>query len=349
MAQKQVTLLRRKPSQRLIQCLKASDLTWDDSNQAQIPLGLATVGLLSSLIVILLNALVVISFKKRKELQRNSSMLLSSLAVADLLIGALFISTWIIVDLQVIEQVSVERVCTLLQIKTNLMACFLFSSLLHLAAIAWERYVAIRRWVDYKIIVTKARLKTLAILAWFAAIVIAFPALVMELMGIDIKVLKAWIIVGNVFGATTLLYIVYFYAMICFGIRKRKTSDFSQVRALVQAKLQSKVTKTTGLITAALFFTIIVAGILFSLRLILPAIRTNFVFQFIGTLFQLNSLLNPLIYFYRDRLFRKAVLELLKIKKHRPIQARDSAERFRPRPVILKSMGNIQRGKPETP
>ena len=342
-----VTSTKTKPA---FNCLKASDLTWDDSNQAQIPLGLATVGLLSSLIVILLNALVIISFKRRKELQKNSHILSSSLAVADLLIGALFISTWIIVDLQVIQQVSVEQVCMLLVIKTNLTACFLFSSVLHLAAIAWERHVAIRRWVAYKIIVTKARQKTLAILAWLAAIVITFPALVMELIGIDIKVLKAWIIVGNVFGATTFLCIVYFYVMVCLGIRKRKTSDFSHVQALVQAKLQSKVTKTTGLITAVqLFFTIIVAGILFSLRTILPAIRTNFVLQFLGTLFQLNSLLNPLIYFYRDRLFRKAVLELLKIKKHRPIQARDSAERFRPRPVILKSMGNIQRGKPETP
>ena len=212
------TSTKTKPA---FNCLKASDLTWDDSNQVKMSLGLATVGLLPSLIIILLNALVIIAFKKRKELQKNSSMLLSSLAVADLLIGALFISTWIIVDLQVIEQVSVERVCTLIQINTNLMACFLFSSLLHLTAIAWERYVAIRRWVDCKNIVTKARLKTLAILAWLAAIVITFPALVMELMGIDIKVLKAWIVVGNVFGATAFLCIVYFYVMVCLGIRKR--------------------------------------------------------------------------------------------------------------------------------
>ena len=157
------------------------------------------------------------------------------------------------------------------------------------------------KWVDYKVsckvIVTKARLKTLAVLAWLAAIAITFPVLVMELVGIDIKVLSTWIIVGNVCGAITFLCIVYFYIMVCLGIRKRKTSDFSQVRALVQAKLQSRVTKTTGLITAALFFTIIVAGILFSLRTILPAIRTKFVLQIVGTLFQLNSVLNPLLYF----------------------------------------------------
>ena len=326
-------------------CPEVPDIPRKDPSVLILPLTLVTVGLLSSLTIILLNAVVIIAFKQRKELQKNSSVLLSSLAIADLLIGAIYISTWVIIALEIIGQDSVERICTLLVINTNMIVCLVFSYLYHLTAIAWERYVAIRKWVDYKIIVTKTRIKTLAILAWFAAIVITFPVLVMELMGIDIKVLSTWIIVGNFCGATSFLCIVYFYIMVCLGIRKRKTSDCNHVTALVQAKLQSKVTKTTGLITAALFFTIVVAGILFSLRVILPAFRTNFLLQTVGTLFQLNSLLNPLIYFYRDRLFRKAVLELLRIKKPRPIQARDSAERFRPRPVVLRSMGNIQREK----
>ena len=126
-------------------CHKASDLAWDDSSQVKLPLGLVAVGLLSSLIIILLNALVIIAFKTRKELQKNSHILLCSLAVTDLLLDAIFILTWAIVDLRIIGQVSVERVCTLLVINTNLIACLLFSSLYRLTAIAWERYVAIRK------------------------------------------------------------------------------------------------------------------------------------------------------------------------------------------------------------
>ena len=137
----------------------------------------------------------------------------------------------------IIGQVSVERVCTLLVINTNLMACLLFSSLYHLTAIAWERYVAIRKCVEYKIIVAKGRLKRLAMVAWLAAIVTTFPVLIMELMGINSKVLQIWIIVGNVCGATTFVFIVYSYIMVWLGIRKRKTSDFCQVKALVQTKL----------------------------------------------------------------------------------------------------------------
>ena len=188
--------------------------------------------------------------------------------------------------------------------------------------------MAIRKWVDYKITVTKTRLKRMAIVAWLAAIVITFPVLIMELMSIDIKVLNTWIIVGNVCGATSFLLIVYFYTMVCLGIRKRKTSDFGQVQALVQAKLQSKVTKTTGLITAALFLTLILASVLFSLGMIFPAFRTILVFQIGGTLFQLNSVINPLVYFYRDRLFRKAVLELLGMKNHDPVYRRNRTKIF---------------------
>ena len=146
----------------------------------------------------------------------------------------------------------------------------------------------------------------------------------------------------NVCGATSFLLIVYFYIMVCLGIRKRKTSDFSEVTALVQAKIQSKVTKTTALITAALFFTIMLAGVLQSLRMLLPVFCTNFLLQIVGTLFQLNSVMNPSVYFYRDRHFRKAVLELLRIKKPQPIQVRDGAEHFRRRQDMFRSMANVQ-------
>ena len=139
---------------------------------------------------------------------------------------------------------------------------------------------------------------------------------------------ETWIIVGNVWGAATFVFIVYFYIIVWLGIRKRKTSDFGQVKALEQAKLQSKVVKTTGLITAALFFTIILAIVLFSLRIILPAFPRNFPMPIEGTLFQLNSVINPLVYFYRDRLFRKAVLELLRMKNPDQVHLRNRAEIF---------------------
>ena len=104
-------------------------------------------------------------------------------------------------------------------ISVNVFACFMFTSLYHLMAIAWERYVAVRKWKEYKVIVTKRRLTYLAIFAWLAAIVTTFPVLIMNAVAVNIKVLKTWILVGNVCGAVTFLAIVYFYIMVYLGVR----------------------------------------------------------------------------------------------------------------------------------
>jgi len=292
---------------------------------------LVAIEMTASTIIILLNTLVIIAVKQRKELQKNSNILLSSMAVADLLVGVIFIPMSFNAVLSIIHQVSLEHFCMFNSISVNLMACFMFSSLYHLMAIAWERYTAIRKWKEYKVIVTKRRLTYLAIFAWLAAIVTTFPVLIMDTVGVNTKVLKTWILVGNVCGAVTFLAIVYFYIMVYLGVRKRKTSEISQVTVRVQAKLQSKVAMTTGLITLTLLVTTVLAFFFLGLRIIFPALHTLLLFRFSGTLFQLNSLINPLLYCYRDHRFRNAVLELLRIRKPPAIQPTDGAVRFRKR------------------
>ena len=49
------------------------------------------------------------------------------------------------------------------------------ATLHHLTIIAWERYVAIQKWMDYKILVTNSRVKNLAIAAWIPAIFPVVP------------------------------------------------------------------------------------------------------------------------------------------------------------------------------
>ena len=284
---------------------------------------LIAIASIASAITMLLNTLVIIAVSQRNELQKNSNILLSSLAVADLLRGVLFIPVLSVTAIFLLDaQVSLDHLCTLHIIIANLMAFLVFSSLYHLTAVAWERYIAIRKWVEYKVIVTRKYLKNLAIFAWLSAIVTTIPLLTMELAGLDIKVLKAWILVANVCGAVTFLAIVYFYIMVYLGVRKRKTSEISQVTSLVQAKLQSKVAMTTGLMTITLLFTTVLAGFLFSLRVLFPTLRTTLFILILGTLFQLNALINPLLYCYRDRHFRNALLELLKIKNPQAIMPR---------------------------
>ena len=130
--------------------------------------------------------------------------------------------------------------------------------------------------------------------------------------------------------ALSFITFVCLYAMVYIGVRKRRTNEIAQVTALVQAKLEAKVAKTTALLTAAVILTLILGGVLTVLGDIFPVFRENSTFRVAETLLQLNSLMNPLIYCYRDRRFRKAILELLRIKKPRATKpTSDHPARFR--------------------
>ena len=84
-----------------------------------------------------------------------------------------------------------------------------------------------------------------------------------------------------------------------------------QVAGLVQANQDKKVGTTTGLLTLVLLFSF-VPGIIVSSSV---ALRTSTSIRVSELLMQVSSLVNPLLYCYRDLRFRKAALELLRIKK----------------------------------
>ena len=325
-------------------CPSEPEFTWNlhDTTFSWI---LAAIILTASPITVLLNALVIIAVKQRKELQKRSNIVLSSMAIADLLVGAVSMPISATVDLLIIHQVYLERVCALNTGNIALMECFLFSSLFHLIVIAWERNIAVTKWIDYMVIVTNSRLKKLAIIAWLAAIFISLPLAVMFGIGAPFEVQKIWYMMASLCIALSVIAIVCLYVMVYIGVRKRRTKEIAQVTALVQAKLETKVAKTTGLLTAAVIFTLILGGVLTVLGDIFPVFRKNSTFRIAETLLQLNSLMNPVIYCYRDRRFRKAILELLRIKKPQatqPTRARDDAARLRKRKDKFGSVEDVQ-------
>ena len=325
-------------------CPSEPNFTWNlhDTTLTWI---LAAIILTASPITVLLNALVIIAVKQRRELQKRSNIVLCSMAIADLLVGALAMPISAAVDLLTIHQVYLETVCTLYTVNIALMECFVFSSLYHLVVVAWERYTAIRKWIDYMVIATCGRLKKLAIIAWMAAILVSLPLAVMFGIGAPFEVQKIWYMMASLCIAFSVIAIVCLYVMVYIGVRKRRTKEIAQVTALVQAKLETKVAKTTGLLTAAVIFTLILGGVLTVLGDIFPVFRENSTFRIAETLLQLNSLMNPVIYCYRDHRFRKAILELLRIKKPQatqPTRACDDAARFRKRKDKFGSVEDVQ-------
>ena len=214
-----------------------------------------------------------------------------SLAITDLLVGAVNMPLSAAISLLVVHQTWLEHVCLLDILNVYSMYCLLMCSLYHLTAIAWDRYMALAKWREYKAIVSKSLVKRfIAITAWFLAIFLTVPALTMEMVNVDVmiseKIYAAWC----VFGAVALILIFSFYFMVYRGIRTRN-SEISRVTSLIKAKLEAKIAKTATLLTGALVFSFLPAAVLFSLGEVFPFFQhTSTSFLLWETLIQLHSL-----------------------------------------------------------
>ena len=301
--------------------------TWDLNNTTILWI-IVAISSAASPVIILLNAVVVIAVKQRRELQRHSYILLSHLAVTDLLMGVVGLPLFAAVDALVARQFMLEYACTLDLVNGFFIYLLALSSLYHLTAIAWERYVAVQKWIDYKVIITKSRLRKLSIISWLLAAFAASSALVTALAGVDNEILEKWHIAMNVIAAACLILIGYFYVMVYLGIRNRKIDEISNVTALVRAKREVKVAKTTALLTAALIFSYLPAIGSFILGKVFPAVGSSSVSRLFVMLTLLNSLLNPALYCFRDRKFRIAVHELLGLRKPDAIRPAVGTARF---------------------
>ena len=212
----------------------------------------------------------------------------------------------------IIKQVWSDRICLLDILNVYSMYCFAMCSLFHLTVIAWERYVAIVEWTNYKAIVTRGLVKKLKLVVWLLAISLTVPALITEMVGVAIKISQILFIVWCVVGTVAIILIVYFYVMLYIEVRKRNISEISRVSALVKAKLESKVAKTTAILTGTLFLSFLPAFVMYMAGEAVPVLRSSSAFLVWETLMQLNSLANPILYCYRNPRVRKAVMELVR-------------------------------------
>ena len=235
-------------------CRYSPNRSWDLSNST-FHLIIGVVTLIAALCTILLNALVIIAIKQRKELQKLSNILLSSLAGTDLLVGGIVMPLSITVDVFIFFRVSFEHVCSLLLV-SRCFGPFLFSATLyHLTIMAWERHMAIQKWMNYKVIVTKSRLKNLATVAWLSSLLPSVPDLLMLVFGVDRRFVAAYLTVWSFVWPACIILIALFYRKIYLAIRNLKTNEISQVSFLMKVKRESKVAKTTGLLAAVVIFT----------------------------------------------------------------------------------------------
>ena len=121
--------------------------SWEnDGSVFYLIIGLITV--VASFPTVLMNVFIILAIKQRRELQKPSNIMLSSLAVTDLLVGAIVMPTCATIDFFTLSQVSFEYTCMLYEVNKFFGPLLFSATFHHLTVIAWERYVAVQKWMD---------------------------------------------------------------------------------------------------------------------------------------------------------------------------------------------------------
>ena len=140
-------------------------------------------------------------------------------------------------------------------------------------------------------------------------------------------------VILSIFWFLCLSLIAYFYVKAYLAVRKWNRTRICPVNVLVKGKLENKFAYTTFWLTVFFAVSGFPTVTVYLFRETWPFFRQGWA----ETILQLNSLFNPLLYWYRTRRLRKQALEMLRCRcsvKSLDVEKFQSEQR---RPRILRS------------
>ena len=273
--------------------------------------------ILSFPVTIVMNVLVIMAVKTRLRLQSKYNILLACLAGTDLLVGAASQPCYIVGQIYVIKGLSLSEYCRYHKLTNFLVLIPIFASVFHLTLISIERFVAIKYTFRYITIVTKLRLKIAVVVSW----VFAFCPAILRRLGKKLEFIAGVAAVTVLF--LSILFILFCHLLVYFVTRRHeKQIKCEQVspEAAADFEKEKKALKTTRIIIMALLVCLsplFLYVVFWSVSSENSSYTVNVIVLSHPVciwLSSLNSLCNPFIYCYRNKIFRKACKELLRMK-----------------------------------
>ena len=272
---------------------------------------LIVVNVLTSPFTALFNALVMFAVKTKSRLRANKTNILLALATTtDVIVGAIIQPIFISLLIKVLLDGTTSDSCLLLFAHKIVLSCLCDASLIHLALISGERYLAMKHTFAHLTIVTESRLLAASTCAWFLSVILHIPVFINNNFAVFIPI-------NNTLIGLSIIFIVLCHVTVYRETRLHEQQiAVQQVTQEAKEQLQNnkKALKLTSIILAALLCCYIPTFVLriFAVRYrSIISVETKYlVFFFLTTLMSLNSLLNPLIYAVRLRQFRVAFIEL---------------------------------------
>ncbi|XP_078342759.1 beta-1 adrenergic receptor-like [Oculina patagonica] len=266
-------------------------------------------------LIILLNILVMVAVKTKRQLRTKSNIALACLATTDLVVGL------VVQPLQIACYIflfhgETDVFCSLNAIAMGVTIRCVLASLNHLFLMSAERYVAIKRPFAYDNLVTEVRIVIASCLAWTVGILIPMEDLLLTEKRFLPTVLAVSVTLFLLFPA-----MIYFNVAVYKEIRRNATRIAANQVSLAAKKklLKNKKAFYTKTLVLVVFFLCYIPGNIcnaFTIFLedrIAPNLR-HVTYYLVTLLPVLNSLFNPLIYAVRMRYFRVAFIYLLSRK-----------------------------------
>ena len=175
--------------------------------------------------------------------------------------------------------------------------------------------------MKYKVLVTSERLKKYAMVAWLLPLIMIPPVIIMKAVSVRYELVLTVEVILSTFWVICFLFIIYCYVKVYLEVRKQNRTAISSVNVLVQRRLERKIAYTAFWITLFAGFSGVPTLVIYMFGGVWPFLHESSMFRSAETMFQLNSLVNPLLYCYRNRQLRKAALELLRRRKSQGIQS----------------------------
>ena len=294
-----------------------------DLNLTQAPaatLILLITNIITSPVTSLLNGLVIIAVKTKPRFKTMSNIALACLATTDLFMGVIGQPTFIAVCIVNLQAGTSNTHCFIRQLSKAVLTVLVRASLLHLALIYLDRYIAIKHPYRYTTMVTATRILCSSAFAWTVALLstATSPFLNEKLY----KPLNDDTIIT--FFCTT---IITFCQIVLYYETRRHEKQIaahqvseSDREKFVKEKKALKLTTTVLFFLLLTYLPVVVIGILIRNTFFDSLNAAHIAYAIASFLILLNSLINPVIYCIRRREFRVAFIEILFTKTNVQVQ-----------------------------
>ena len=271
---------------------------------------LAVVSLITFPFTAALNASVILAVKTKSRMRAiMSNILLACLATTDLMVGVIVQPMFTALMITIVRGQITTKTCTLQKVAQFFTSVLCNTSLINLALISGERYLAIMYTFSFNTgLVTEVRLLICSALAWLFSLILHIPLIIEG---------NLFFIINNTFVVLTIAITVFCQITVYREVRRHE-KQLSTQQVTEEARQKFLKDKKAFKLTAAIFSLLFICyipvsvcrGILINYRSIM-SIQTLYACFFTAVwLVILNSFLNPVIYSVRMRQFRVAFVEL---------------------------------------